>query len=65
MSKSNTAFKIGDEVLYSEKGQGQIISVNNDDGDIGYDVKLKNGTLIHHTDKNYLKGMYEPKMYES
>ena len=41
----STVFNRGDEVLYGKKGK--IISVNNNDGDIGYDVELNNGSRVH------------------
>ncbi len=38
-------FKMGDTVLYNDVEPGIIISVNDNNGDIDYDVKLNNGSI--------------------
>ena len=48
-------FKMGDTVLYNGVEPGIIISVNDNKGDIDYDVKLNNGTIKTNTYSNYLK----------
>ena len=48
-------FKMGDTVLYDRVEPGVIISVNDDNGDIDYDVKLNNGAIQRKTYSNYLK----------
>jgi hypothetical protein len=48
-------FKMGDTVLYNGVEPGVIISVNDNNGDIDYDVELNNGAIQTKTYSNYLK----------
>jgi len=47
-------FKIGDKVTY--KKPGQIVSVNNNDGNVDYSVQMPDGKVIN-TTSNYLQNI--------
>jgi hypothetical protein len=48
-------FKMGDTVLYNGVEPGVIISVNDNNGDIDYNVELNDGSTKTKTYSNYLK----------